>query len=64
MPLYFIIAIACGAITGGAIATHGFKGSQTAEAMPFDASAYAGATDCLNAASSAGASLSACEGKE
>ncbi|MFI5001220.1 MAG: hypothetical protein ACHQK9_15190 [Reyranellales bacterium] len=61
MPVLVIIAIACGVATGGAIATKGhYLGSQTAEALAFDASAYASASDCLTAASTAGAPLSAC----
>jgi hypothetical protein len=67
MPLYFIIAIACGAVTVGATATDAKRWvgpNQSALAAAFDASAYASVSDCLTAAAGAGAPLSACPGQQ
>lgn len=74
MPLFFIIAIGCGAFTMGAVtvdATSDIHSQNTsppaaqsvqapAPAPAFQAGAYATTTDCLNAAALQGAPASAC----
>ncbi len=65
MPLFFIIAIAAGVLTTGAVVTDAkrYTGTRTAEAT-FDVSAHQSVADCLTAASNSGVSLDACEAKE
>lgn len=67
MPLFFIFAIAAGALTAGAVTadvTSDVRASRTqAQVVTFDPSPYATAADCQAAASRAGAPASACNGK-
>ena len=64
MPLFFIIAIACGGIAVGATTVDVTQDARAARvqahAVSFDASAYSNAADCRAAAAQAGVSLSAC----
>jgi hypothetical protein len=64
MPLFFIIAIACGAATVGATTVDVTQDARAARAqahaVSFDASAYSTGADCRAAAAQAGVSLSAC----
>ena len=67
MPLFFIFAIAAGALTVGAVTadvTSDTRASRTqALTVNFDPTPYATAADCQAAASQAGAPASACNSK-
>jgi hypothetical protein len=66
MPLLFAFGLAMGGVTDGAFAAHGHGTSpfRTTMMQDFDAAAYASVSDCLTAASIAGAELSVCTNKE
>jgi hypothetical protein len=66
MPLLFAFGLAMGGVSGGAVAAHGHSTSpyQATMMQDFDARAYASVSDCLTAASIAGAELSICTSKE
>jgi hypothetical protein len=66
VPLFFIIAIATGAILLGATAADGrwWQSSHTVVAQSFDAASYRTASECLRAAHQAVAPSSACAGNQ
>jgi hypothetical protein len=67
MPLFFIFAIAAGAITVGAVTADVTSDRRAehrqAQVVNFDPTPYATALDCQEAAARAGAPASACDGK-
>ena len=68
MPLFFIFAIAAGALTAGAVTADVTSDARAARhqaqaAATFDPSPYATAADCQAAASKVGAPASACNSK-
>lgn len=67
MPLFFIFAIAAGALTVGAVTADVTSDARAqrsqAQVVTFDPSPYATAADCQAAASKAGAPASACNSK-
>ena len=67
MPLFFIFAIAAGALTVGAVTADVTSDRRAehrqAQVVSFDPTPYATAADCQAAASRAGAPASACNGK-
>ncbi len=75
MPVFFLLAVAAGALTVGSVGgnahrdqAHHWKASmdrqQAAAIVVFDASAYDTASDCLTAAALVRAPRSACSGKQ
>ena len=67
MPLFFIFAIAAGALTVGAVTADVTSDTRAARhqalTVNFDPTPYATAADCQAAAAQAGAPASACAGK-
>ena len=67
MPLFFIFAIAAGALTVGAVTADVTSDTRAAhhqaQVVNFDPTPYATAADCQAAAHQAGAPASACNGK-
>ena len=68
MPLFFIIAIAAGALTAGAtavdvsgVAEQNAQARAAAQSTTFQASAYASYQDCLRAAAQQHVAQSACQ---